>query len=398
MSETLVLRFLEKYGQTKTDLVRDEMGQIDWSNRLIGIKGSRGVGKTTLVLQYIKKNYKPGNEVLYVSLDHIYFSGNLLYELADDFYKKGGKLLVMDEVHRYAGWSQEIKNMYDDFPDLKMIFTGSSLLQLSKAKADLSRRAVMYNLPELSFRNYLKFSGIADIQPITLNALLNEHVAIALDISQKIKPLLHFSSYIKYGYYPFFLENLKTFHQKLYEAIQVAVEIDIAQFEQVQPANLVYVKKLLDIISRSVPFKPNLSNISQRTGISINTVKNYIQYLYKANLIALLHDQQKGINSLNKPEKIYLANPNLMYSLVGDNQNPGNMRETFLLSQLKNHFRVNAHNIGDFLINEQYVIEVGGKNKSQSQISGVPHAYIAADGIEVGINNKIPLWLFGFLY
>jgi len=398
MNETLAIRFLEKYGQINTDLVRDEMDQIDWSNRLIGIKGSRGVGKTTLVLQYIKKNYKPGNEVLYVSLDHIYFSNNLLYELADDFYKKGGKLLVMDEVHRYSGWSQEIKNMYDDFPDLKMIFTGSSLLQLSKAKADLSRRAVMYNLPELSFRNFLKFSGVADIQPVKLDTLFNDHVSIALDISRKIKPLLHFSRYIKYGYYPFFLEDLKTFHQKLYEVIQVAVEIDIAQFEQVQPANIVYLKKLLGIISGSVPFKPNISNISQRTGISINTVKNYIQYLNNANLIALLHNQQKGINSLNKPEKIYLANPNLMHALVGDNLDTGNMRETFLFSQLKNHFRVNAHDIGDFLINNQYIIEVGGKNKTRSQIAGIKNAFLAADDIEIGINNKIPLWLFGFLY
>lgn len=398
MNEALVLKFFEKYGQTPTQLVRDEMNQIDWSNRLVGIKGSRGVGKTTLVLQYIKNNFKPNEEVLYVSLDHIYFANNLLYQLADDFYKKGGKLLVMDEVHRYPNWSQEIKNIYDDFPALRMIFTGSSLLQISKAKADLSRRAVMYTLPELSFRNYLKFSGVADFNPITLEDLLSHHIDIALEICRKTKPLLHFSNYLHYGCYPFFLENIKSYHQKLYEAILVAIEIDIAQFEQVQPANLILLKKLLDIISRSVPFKPNLSNISQRTGLSINTVKNYIQYLRNANLISLLYNSQKGINSLNKPEKIYLANPNLMYAMVGETLNQGNVRETFLYSQLKNHFQVHAPGAGDFLINSETIIEVGGKGKSTGQIAGLPNAYIAADNIEIGVNKKIPLWLFGFLY
>lgn len=398
MDETLVFRFLEKYGQTQIDLVRDEMDQIDWSNRLIGIKGSRGTGKTTLVLQYIKKNFKPDREVLYISLDHIYFANKLLYELADDFYKKGGKLLVMDEVHRYPNWSQEIKNIYDDFPTLKMIFTGSSLLQISKAKADLSRRAVMYNLPEFSFRNFLKFSGVADFKAIKLDDLLQHHTEMAMDINQKMKPLFHFPNYLKYGYYPFFLENLNSYTQKLYEAIQVAIEIDIAQFEQVQPSNIIFLKKLLDIISKSVPFKPNLSNISQRTGLSINTVKHYIQHLRNANLISLLYDQQKGINSLNKPEKIYLANPNIMYALVGETLDQGNMRETFLYSQLKNHFLVNAHKAGDFLINNEIIIEVGGKNKSLGQIAGYDNAFVAADNIETGIDKKIPLWLFGFLY
>lgn len=398
MEETLVLRFLEKYNQTQTHLVRDEMDKVDWSNRLTGIKGSRGVGKTTLILQYIKKNYRPDNEVLYVSLDHIYFANKLIYDLADDFRKKGGKLLVLDEVHRYANWSQEIKNIYDDFPDLQVIFTGSSLLQLSKAKADLSRRAVMYNLPELSFRNYLKFAKVADFQPISLHDILNNHTAIALNISKQIKPLAHFSNYLKYGYYPFFTENIQSYHHKLYETILVTLETDITQYEQVQVSNIIYLKKLLDIVSRSVPFKPNMRNISQRTGISINTTKNYIQYLQNANLISLLYNQPKGINSLNKPEKIFISNPNLLYALSGLSLNQENLRETFLFSQLKHHHKVNAQKAGDFIIDDRFIIEVGCKNKSLSQVAGYENAFVAADDIETGIGKKIPLWLFGFIY
>lgn len=398
MNETLLLRFLEKYRGTQTKLVRDELDMINWSNRLIGIKGSRGVGKTTLILQYIKKNFNPDNKVLYVSLDHIYFANHLVYDLAEEFRKKGGKVLALDEVHRYPNWSQEIKNIYDDFPDLQVIFTGSSLLQLSKAKADLSRRAVMYNLPELSFRNYLKFANVIDIPMIAFDDILFNHTEIALDISKEIKPLVHFSNYLKHGYYPFFLENIPSYHQKLQEIVLTVLETDITQYEQVKTSNIIYLKKLLDIISRSTPFKPNISNISQRTGISINTTKDYIRYLEKANLISLLYNQPTGINSINKPEKLFLSNPNLMYVLAEESTNTGNLRESFFLSQIKHNFKVHSPGKGDFIIDEKYIVEVGGRNKSGTQISDLENAFIAADDIETGVGKKIPLWLFGFIY
>jgi len=396
--ETLIQRFYEKYAQTSTKLIRCTMRQIDWSNRLIGIQGSRGVGKTTLLLQFIKLNYKPDNRVLYVSLDNLYFAENKLYDLADTFYKKGGELLVLDEVHRYPAWSVELKNIYDDFPNLKVIFTGSSLLQINRSKADLSRRAVMYEMPGLSFREFLYFENIVNFPAISLGDIFEDHVSLAIELSSKFKPLAYFPNYLEHGYYPFYLENLRSFHQKLNETIQVILEIDIPQYELVQTSNIIYLRRLLQIISGSVPFKPNMQSLSQRTGISLNTLKQYLKYLKEANLLSLLHVPEKGINSLNKPEKIYLQNTNLMYTLAAGNTESGHIRETFFMSQVGARTKVNATTNADFLLDDTYTIEVGGKRKQQHQIAGIENAFIAKDDIEIGNDNIIPLWLFGFLY
>lgn len=395
--DILTQRFYEKYNLTSTRLVRNIIDTIDWSNRMIGIRGNRGVGKTTLLLQYIKLNYKPGNKVLYTSLDHLFFTDNSLYNLADSFYKKGGELLVLDEVHRYPAWALELKNIYDDFPGLKIIFTGSSLLQISRSKADLSRRAVMYDMPGLSFREFLQFENVATLPSLNLEDIFTNHIKFSMQICKTIKPLEHFTNYLKYGYYPFYLENLKAFHQKLYETIQVALEIDIPQFEAVQTSNIIFLKKLLQIISGSVPFKPNMQAISQRTGISLNTMKQYMKYLADAGLISLLYSPAKGLNSLNKPEKIYLQNSNLMYSLAPDNTEMGNIRETFFFSQMQNQCSIHSSSPADFMVNDKYHIEIGGKNKQQQQIEGMSNAFIAKDNIEIGNDNIIPLWLFGFL-
>lgn len=396
--EFLKQRFFEKYVFTKTKTTRDYINTIDWDNRLIGIKGSRGVGKTTLLLQYIKKQFKPDNKVLYVSLDNFYFAESKLYHLANDFHKKGGRFLAIDEVHRYPDWSIELKNIYDDFPDLKVVFTGSSLLHLQKAKADLSRRAVMYKMPGLSFREFINFETGKQIPFYTLKEILKYHIEIAVDITGEIKPLEHFDNYLNYGYYPFYLENKKTFHQKLNEAIQTVIEIDIPQFESVQTSNIIYLKKLLNIISHSVPFKPNLNSISQRTGIALNTLKKYIKYLNDAQMLSLLYFPDKGINSINKSEKIYLDNSNLIYSLSGDAGNTGNLRETFFMNQAGYQNKLNASKQADFLINDKYTIEIGGKNKQQGQIKDTDNAFIVKDNITIGNDNIIPLWLFGFLY
>jgi len=396
--ESLTQRFYEKYAQTSTTMVRDFINKVDWTNRLICIKGSRGVGKTTLLLQYVKLNFKPDNKVLYTSLDNFYFTETRLYYLAESFHKKGGELLVLDEVHRYPDWSMEIKNIYDDFPRLKIVFTGSSLLQISMANADLSRRAVVYEMPGLSFREYLIFEGIITIPALTVQDILGNHIQLALEVISKIKPLAYFSDYLKFGYYPFYLENKKAFHQKLFEAIQVTLEIDIPQFESVQTSNIIYLRKLLQIISGSVPFKPNMNTISSRTGISLNTMKQYLKYLADSGLISLLYFEDKGINSLNKPEKIYLQNTNLMYSLAPENTEIGHVRETFFLSQVAAATKVTADYKADFLLSNQYIIEIGGKSKNKRQISGIENAFVVKDDIEVGNDNVIPLWLFGFLY
>ncbi len=388
----------EKYARTQTDTVRDFINTIDWSNRFIGIKGSRGVGKTTLLLQYIKNNYKPDNTVLYTSLDDLYFADNKLYELADTFYKKGGKLLVLDEVHKYSTWAIELKNMYDDMPDLKILFTGSSLLHLHQAKADLSRRAVMYEMPGLSFREFLQFELRKEFSPIGIDDLLHKHIDIALQIIPHVKPLAYFDQYLQYGYYPFYQENIDSFHAKLNEILLTILEVDIPQFALISPANIINLKKLVKMISYSVPFKPNMNSLSERTGISLNTMKGYLKLLYDAQIINLLYVQGKGINSLNKPEKIFLNNTNLLFNQGEENADIGNIRETFFFNQLAQRHKVNASKNADFLLNDTCIFEIGGKNKQQKQIKNIENAFIVKDNIEVGTDNIIPLWLFGFLY
>ncbi len=395
--ETLRQLFYSKYAATETKSIRNFYDEIDWTNRLIGIKGSRGVGKTTLVLQHIKKNFKPNNEVLYASLDHLYFSENTLYNLADQFYKKGGKLLALDEVHRYANWSQEIKGIYDDMPELKLIITGSSLLHLQRTKNDLSRRAVMYQMSGLSFREYLQFETKNTLPFFRLEDLIGNHTELAIQIVEKLRPLAWFEDYLKHGYYPFYLENINAYHQKLSEVLLTVLEVDIPQFGTIQTSGIIHLKKLLKIISRSAPFKPNMNALSSRTGISLNTMKNYIQLLADARLISLLYFDEAGINSLNKPDKIYLENTNLMFNLADDFTESGNLRETFFFNQTSYHHHVKAAKGADFIVDGKYIFEVGGRNKQQKQLQGLEDAYIVKDGIEIGSGNIIPLWMFGFL-
>ena len=396
--EVLIQRFYEKYAQTNVNSIRDFEKKVDWNNRVIGLKGSRGVGKTTLLLQHIKKNYKPSNKILYTSLDHFWFAENRLYHLADIFYKKGGEILFLDEVHRYPDWSVELKNVYDDFSDLKIVFTGSSLLHLEKSRADLSRRAVLYNMPGLSFREFLNFQTNNSFPTYTLQEIVNNHVEIAVSVLEKLKPLEFFQDYLNYGYYPFYLENIGSFHQKLGETVHTVLEVDIPQFESIQTSHILLLKKLLQIISSSVPFKPNLQSLSQRSGISINTLKKYIYLLGRADIISLLHADSKGIGNLSKPEKIFLQNTNLMYNLAGKNQNIGNLRETFFLTNLKEVGTVKAAKTSDFFVNDRYTFEIGGKGKKQNQIKNISDSFIVKDEIETGNDNIIPLWLFGFLY
>ncbi len=395
--ETLRQKFYRKYTLVQNNFVRNYMNSIDWNNRLIGIKGSRGIGKTTLILQYIKQNYTPDNMVLYVSLDDLYFTANNLYDLADNFYKKGGELLAIDEVHRYPNWAIELKNIFDDMPDLRIIFTGSSLLHLQKAKADLSRRAVMYHMSGLSFREFLMFEKEEKFTSYSLPEMIKNHSQIAIEIVKRIKPLAYFENYLNYGYYPFYKENLNSFYSKLDEIILTVLEIDIPQYAPIQTANIIYLKKLLAIISHSVPFKPNLKSLSERTGISLNTMKSYLKLLNDADLLQMLYVEDKGINSLNKPEKIYLDNTNLMKALVGESMNTGNMRETFFYNQLKSNHKINAVKKADFKVDNKYIFEIGGINKQQKQIKAFQDAFIVKDDIEIGSNNIIPLWLFGFI-
>ncbi len=396
--EVVFQKFYEKYARTDTTIIRDYMNRIDWSNRFIGIKGSRGVGKTTLLLQHIKQNFGPHDGVLYVSLDNLYFGENRFYDMADQFVKRGGQLLAVDEIHRYPDWSIELKNIYDDFPELRVVFTGSSLMQLNKAVSDLSRRVVMYTMPSLSFREFVLFETSESFPVFSLDELLQNHVSIATKIISQIKPLAWFAAYLNYGCYPFYLEHKASVHQKIEEIVQVVLEVDIPQFENIQASNIFLLKRLLQLIATSVPFKPNYQTISERTGLSINTLKNYLHYLERARLISLLHKPAKGLRNIGKTEKIFLHNPNLMFALTGETQDKGNVRETFFYNQVSEKYPVFASEKADFFADGQYHFEIGGKSKNRGQIQKLERAFVVKDDIEVGHDNILPLWLFGFLY
>ncbi|MFV8356766.1 ATP-binding protein [Flavobacterium sp. XS1P32] len=395
--EKLISQFYEKYARVQTHHVRDFIHSIDWDNRFVGIKGSRGVGKTTLLLQYIRLNFEPTHKVLYISLDHLYFLENTMYDFVDDFYKKGGLFIAIDEVHKYPNWAIEIKNIYDDMPHLRLVFTGSSLLHIHQAKADLSRRVVIYTMPGLSLREFIQFETQIKLDSYSLQDILDNHITIAMQMVQKIKPLHYFENYLLYGYYPFYMENKNSFHQKLSEVILTVLEVDIPQYASIPVSNALLLKKLLAVISGSVPFKPNMNSISERTGISLNTMKNYLKLLNDAQLLQLLYVEEKGINSLGKPEKIFLNNPNLMHN-ISANVNVGNLRETFFFNQVQRKHTVFASSTVDFKVDGIYEFELGGKNKKQKQIEGLPNSFVVKDGIEIGSITTIPLWLFGFLY
>ncbi len=397
--ERLIEKHQRRIAFTQTDFVRSIMYEINWQARLIGIKGARGVGKTTLILQYIKLNFdKKPEKALYASLDNIWFSKNSLSELADKFVKKGGTHLFLDEVHKYPDWSVELKNIYDDYPELSIVFTGSSLLEILNARADLSRRAVVYTLQGLSFREYLNLTNQTNFEAYTLNDILENHSDISNHIVKQIKPLQFFAQYLKAGYYPFFLEQAELYFQRLEEVVNLILEIELPQLKQLNLAYLPKIKQLLYIIAVSAPFTPNISKLSERIGINRETLLSYLWYLNQAQLIANIYRDSKGITRLQKPDKLFLENTNLMFALSPDAINTGNMRETFFVNQLKYQHRVEIAEQADFFIDNQYIIEIGGMTKGRRQIKNLENAFIAADNLEFGFENKIPLWLFGFLY
>ena len=396
--DTLIEKSFQKVREVDTRFIRSIMDKIDWNDRLIGIRGARGVGKTTLLLQRMKKKLGNTNEILYVSLDNLWFAEHSLLNLVDYFVKRGGKFLFLDEVHKYPHWSQVIKNIYDDFPTLKVVFTGSSLLEILNARADLSRRAIVYDIQGLSYREFLNITQKTDFQSVSLSDILNNHKEISDDILLKVKPLQFFSNYIKYGYYPFFTEGITRFSYRLEEVVHLILEVELPLLRNVEPAYVPKIKQLLQIIAESVPFIPNIDNLSKRIEIHRNTLLSYLSYLQETKLTNHLHKDISGINRLQKPEKIYLENTNLAYTLAENNTDIGNIRETFFLNQLSYNHTIEYPNFGDFWVDKKYLFEVGGKNKSRKQIKNTHSAYIVADNIEYGFANKIPLWLFGFLY
>lgn len=390
--------YIKKVERTDVGFVRNLMNEIDWNARLIGLKGARGVGKTTLLLQRCKLYHKLDGSSLYVSVDNIWFSEHKLYDFASDFAKKGGRYLFLDEVHKYPNWSQELKNIYDDFPELNVVFTGSSLLEIINAKADLSRRAVVYEMQGFSFREYLNMSLKINLQSYSLNEILENHIMIAQNILKEVKVLKYFEHYLKYGYYPYYNELPDLYYSRVNEVVNLIIETEIPLLRSVDIAYTRKIKQLLLIISESAPFVPNISKLSERIGITRIALLSYLNALNESRLIIAAHKSSGGISVLQKPDKIYLENPNLMYALSDFNVNIGNVRETFFANQLQYKYKINVSEHSDFYVDDQYTFEIGGKNKGKKQVNNLLDSYIVSDDIEYGFNKKIPLWLFGFLY
>lgn len=397
--EKLIELFRKKMTGPLPVFERELERKINWNARLISVRGSRGTGKTTLFLQHIKKTFSNNlNKVLYVNLDNVYFSNNTLVELAEKFASRGGTHLFIDEVHKYENWSKEIKNLYDDFPELHIAFTGSSLLEILNGRADLSRRTLVYELTGLSFREYLSLIKAHDFPIFTLEEILKNNEQISAEIASKIKPFEFFDDYLSFGYYPYFLEGKDDYFNRLNETLNMILEVELPMLRGLEIAYISRIKKLLAVIGESAPFIPNITQLAAKIGISRQTLLIYLKYLEDAKLINQLYKKSRGLSVLEKPEKILMENTNLIELFNGENANTGSRRETFVLNQLLHSHKVDFSEESDFFVDSKYTFEVGGKNKKRKQIQEIPDSYIIADDIEFGTDRRIPIWLLGFMY
>ena len=379
--------------------------QVDWDARCLLITGQRGAGKTTMILQHLKEHYRDDTSALYISVDNPYFKNISLYEFAMAFEKFGGEVLYIDEIHKYHEWSTHIKSLYDS-SRLELVISGSSMIQISQQQADLSRRVVPYRLANLSFREYLLFKDIGNFDSYTLEEILSDHVTIASRIIGQIKPLAHFRGYLTDGCYPFMLEHEKSYTHHLIGIINQILEVDMPYATNIKHAQIDKIKKLVYLLSTSVPVKPNISKLATSVEVSRPTLLEYLHYLELGSLTNSVNQKARGYGVISKPDKLFMYNTNLMHA-ISHNADKGTQREAFFVNQIKSadynepkliDERLLLASEGDFLIDGKYTIEVGGKGKSFDQVKDIENSYIAADDIEVGFGNKIPLWLFGFLY
>ncbi len=398
MLTDLIIQSKRIIEQTSTKFQRYLINKINWNNKLIAIKGARGSGKTTLMLQHIKKDLKIDQTVLYISMEESYFFNNTLTSLVNEFVLNGGKYLFLDEVHKYPDWSREIKLIYDKYKDLKVVFTSSSILEIQKAKYDLSRRVVEYYLKELSLREYIALKSNINLPTYKLEDILENHTELTETINNKIKPIFEFNKYVATGAYPYFIEGEIEYAKKLKNTINTALENDLTAVYKID-YNMVYkIKKLLYAVSTSSPFKPNIKKLSERIAVARPTLLSLLNYLEKAEIIYQLYRNSQDVSSLAKPEKIFMHNTNLLNVISKNNYNIGNIRETFFLNQLSTTQIVRYSKETDFVVDNKYNFEIGDKNKQQKQIKNLSNAYVVKDNIENGIANIIPLWIFGFLY
>ena len=372
---------------------------IDWDVRMLCIRGARGVGKTTMMLQYIKESQMKTTQALYISLDDLWFTDHRLLDLADYHFTHGGTHLFIDEVHRYPfrTWSQELKNIYDRYPELHIVFSGSSMLQLDKSSADLSRRCIFYDMQGLSFREYLLLEHKLTLPRFTLEQLLDSHEKLSADITSEVKVLSYFGNYLRYGYYPFYRDTRHSYAKAIQQVVSNIIETDLPAVENIEYITTAKLKRLFVIISQLVPFTLNLTDLGRQIEASRQAVLRMCHLLQQSGLTIMLYSNKNGLSQLGKPEKLYMENPNLLYAMT-NNAEIGTVRETFFVNQLKTAHSLFFSGTGDFRVDEVFTFEVGGKGKTFEQIKDVPDSYLAVDDTEIGYGNKIPLWLFGLLY
>lgn len=395
--QQLEKEYITRLSGVSVRFVRYLYNNINWESRLIGIKGERGVGKSTLLLQRIKLAHQKTDSVFYVSLDNIWFQSYPLTELVEWLYPRGVRYLFLDEVHKLPNWSIIIKNLYDIYSDLNIVYTGSSMLEIDNSVADLSRRQTIYTLHGMSFREYLAISKILDYPALSLSSLLESHQAIAMDLNAKIPVLKHFDDYLQIGYYPFHIEAGRDYLLRLGETARLVIETDVPAVENLSYATLQKAKQLLAVVSGNVPLVPNISKLAAQLETTRDQCLKLLYLLDRAGLLLLLTKDLKDYKHLVNPEKIYLGNTNLMYAL-GSNVNEGNLRETFFINQLSVTTPLKASRQGDFVTSDGTLFEVGGRHKTFDQIKDLPTSYLVIDDIEIGSRNRIPLWLFGLLY
>ncbi len=398
--ETLERSYKRLLVATSTTYIRNLMDSIHWDARLIAIRGARGVGKTTLMLQYLKTHYADDTRTaLYASMDSAYFSRHSLLELAEQFYLRGGKHLFLDEVHKYPQWSSELKNIYDEYPELRVVFSGSSLLHILNAEADLSRRCISYEMQGLSFREYLHLCYGIEIAPRRLEEILSNPDDICMDVNSKCRPLAYFDEYLRGGYYPFLMEGKEDYLLRVEKVVNMILDIELPQLCGVDVGNIRKLKSLLTILATEVPLLVDITKLSTMAEMSRTTLLAYLQYLDRAKLIRLLYSDLSTLKKLQKPDKVYMENTNMLYALSLGEINKGTLREVFIANQLAYAHRLEySSRSADYTVDGKYTIEVGGKSKDGKQIAKQDNAYIAADDIEYAAGNKIPLWAFGFLY
>jgi predicted AAA+ superfamily ATPase len=389
-------------GQVSRQRSRFLRENVDWNSRLLGIVGARGTGKTTLLLQHLAEQDHRHQRLLYVSADHIRLQANGLYEIASHFFRLGGETIIIDEIHKYANWSQEVKNLYDSFPAAKIFFSGSSTLALQKGKADLSRRAVFYTLPGLSFREYLSFAYGLEFQAVSLPELLQNHTIVASKLLKAGPILGRFKDYLDHGVYPFFLEGIDDYLPKLLNVLEKVLYEDIPAAIAIKTANVPVLKRMLWLVATSQPFTPNIERMSRNLKISKEYVYTYLDSLERAELLSGFFSSETGYRLVRKPSKIYMENTNLLRAVAGQlggKDQVGTARETFFAHQLKSAgTNVRIPSRGDFLVEGKYLFEIGGRTKGKSQVKDADNGFVVRDEIEVGFGNVIPLWLFGFLY